>query len=39
MEWVYGGDFDVVVDFAHTPNALEETLQPGPRTGAAAAGG
>ena len=26
MEWVYAGDFDVVVDFAHTPNALEETL-------------
>ncbi|HEU5438738.1 MAG TPA: UDP-N-acetylmuramoyl-L-alanyl-D-glutamate--2,6-diaminopimelate ligase [Ktedonobacterales bacterium] len=26
MEWVYAGDFDVVVDFAHTPNALQETL-------------
>lgn len=26
MEWVYAGDFDVVVDFAHTPNALRETL-------------
>jgi UDP-N-acetylmuramoyl-L-alanyl-D-glutamate--2,6-diaminopimelate ligase len=26
MEWVYAGDFDVIVDFAHTPNALEETL-------------
>ncbi len=27
MEWVYAGDFDVVVDFAHTPNALDETLR------------
>src|SRR2546421_2841756 len=26
MEWVYAGDFDVVVDFAHTPNSLQETL-------------
>lgn len=26
MEWVYADDFDVVVDFAHTPNALRETL-------------
>jgi len=26
MEWAYAGDFDVVVDFAHTPNALAETL-------------
>jgi len=26
MEWVYAGDFDVVIDFAHTPNALQETL-------------
>ncbi|MGI8589193.1 MAG: UDP-N-acetylmuramoyl-L-alanyl-D-glutamate--2,6-diaminopimelate ligase [Chloroflexia bacterium] len=26
MEWVHSGDFDVVVDFAHTPNALHETL-------------
>jgi UDP-N-acetylmuramoyl-L-alanyl-D-glutamate--2,6-diaminopimelate ligase len=27
MEWVYSGAFDVVVDFAHTPHALEETIQ------------
>ncbi len=27
MEWVHAGDFDVVVDFAHTPNALGETLR------------
>ncbi len=27
MEWVYDGDFDVIVDFAHTPNALHETLR------------
>jgi UDP-N-acetylmuramoyl-L-alanyl-D-glutamate--2,6-diaminopimelate ligase len=27
MEWVYAGDFDLIVDFAHTPNALEETLR------------
>jgi UDP-N-acetylmuramoyl-L-alanyl-D-glutamate--2,6-diaminopimelate ligase len=26
MERVYAGDFSVVVDFAHTPNALAETL-------------
>jgi UDP-N-acetylmuramoyl-L-alanyl-D-glutamate--2,6-diaminopimelate ligase len=26
MEWVYADDFDVLVDFAHTPNALHETL-------------
>ena len=26
MELVYTGDFDVVVDFAHTPHALKETL-------------
>jgi len=26
MEWVYQGDFDVFVDFAHTPNALRETI-------------
>lgn len=27
MEWVYSGDLDVIVDFAHTPNALENTLE------------
>jgi len=27
MEWVYDDDFDVIVDFAHTPNALHETLR------------
>ena len=27
MEWVYAGDFDVIVDFAHTPNALRETIR------------
>ena len=27
MEWVYSGDFDVIVDFAHTPNALANTLE------------
>src|SRR5207237_8433540 len=27
MEWVYADDFDVVVDFAHTPNSLQETLE------------
>jgi UDP-N-acetylmuramoyl-L-alanyl-D-glutamate--2,6-diaminopimelate ligase len=26
MERVYAGDFSVVVDFAHTPNALAETI-------------
>ncbi len=26
MDLVYSGDFDVVVDFAHTPHALQETL-------------
>jgi UDP-N-acetylmuramoyl-L-alanyl-D-glutamate--2,6-diaminopimelate ligase len=26
MERVYNGDFSVVVDFAHTPNALRETI-------------
>ncbi|HMA33752.1 MAG TPA: UDP-N-acetylmuramoyl-L-alanyl-D-glutamate--2,6-diaminopimelate ligase [Chloroflexia bacterium] len=29
MEWVYAGEFDLVVDFAHTPNALKETLELG----------
>ncbi|HEV8191013.1 MAG TPA: UDP-N-acetylmuramyl-tripeptide synthetase, partial [Ktedonobacterales bacterium] len=27
MEFVYRGAFDVVVDFAHTPNALAETIK------------
>ena len=27
MEFVYRGEFDVVVDFAHTPNALAETIK------------
>ncbi len=27
MELVYQGDFDVFVDFAHTPNALRETIR------------
>jgi UDP-N-acetylmuramoyl-L-alanyl-D-glutamate--2,6-diaminopimelate ligase len=26
MEWVYRGEFDVIVDFGHTPNALAQTL-------------
>jgi UDP-N-acetylmuramoyl-L-alanyl-D-glutamate--2,6-diaminopimelate ligase len=26
MDLAYSGDFDVVVDFAHTPHALQETL-------------
>lgn len=27
MEFAYSGEFDVVVDFAHTPNALAETIK------------
>ncbi len=27
MEWVYSSAFDVVIDFAHTPRALEEAIR------------